>query len=271
MKTGVIYQLTGPLAAPLLMVSMTSLRKVYSGPVAIAATKDCRSYAHIASQVFGNVEIVATKLLPQCSRPHFTSKAFTYLLSPFDRTVYLDADTVVLKPIDPLFRISAPLAIPRMGDQGLNDDSMAAKFFREKMERPFRQYGPVIERMLDAAIAANYPIVNAGVVSYQTSSPIMHAVHGMTLAGRRGNIDEEMVMQILGQQYPTDIKVIPQYWDHTIRYGGSSENAKILHFHRKCWSESEAYIPFWKDACETVVNLARWAPSCDKRFKGLGK
>lgn len=267
---GVIYQLTGKPAAPLLMVSMTALRRLYQGPVAIAVSRECYGYAELAAKYFGDVELIPTYLLPQCSRPHFTAKAFTYLLSPFDRSVYLDADTVPIKPIDQLFEINKPLAVPKMGDHGLAGNSNISKFFREKMERPFRQYGPVCERMLTSAIESDVPIVNSGVVSYDHRAHIMHIVHGLTMAGRRGNVDDEMVIQIAAGQFPDDVEVLGQEWNHTTKYGGNADTARILHFHRKSWSGVglEQYLPFWEDAC-SKTNVSRWAKDCSNLFERL--
>lgn len=268
MANGVMYQLTGMRSAPLLAVSLVALRKVYGGPIAIAVVDECREVAVRLARELGGVECIRTELLPQCSRQHFTAKGWTYLLSPFARTVYLDCDTVPLASLDRLFNSTYEVAVVRMSTHGIADNTTIGRFFRNKVERPLSLYGPACRQMVTDMIAANVPILNTGVVSYRKGL-VIDVIHAMTLAGRRGNVDDEMVVQMLAARYPHLIEILPMQWNMTFRYSGDDiGSAKILHFHRHSWAVEgvSEFVPHWHHACDTFTWLRDFAPTVNPGF-----
>lgn len=113
---GVIYSLSGPAYAELLTVSLWTLRQHYSGPVAVFCGPGCREAAAPLPDDprLRPVELIDMDL-PQVPRhAHYCVKPSVALASPFDATVFLDADTLVCGEIDELF--GYPLAVTRFSN-----------------------------------------------------------------------------------------------------------------------------------------------------------
>lgn len=113
---GIIYSLSGPAYAELLTVSLWSLRQHFQGPVAIFCGPGCRE---AMQPLYDDPRLHPLELidhdLPNVRRhAHYCVKPGIALASPFDETVFLDADTLVCGEVDELFE--APLTVTQFAD-----------------------------------------------------------------------------------------------------------------------------------------------------------
>lgn len=114
---GVIYSLSGPAYAELLTVSLWTLRRHYWGDVAIVCSgPQCREAMEPLAEEprLAPVRLIDHELPPVRRHAQYCVKPSVALASPFDRTVFLDADTIVLGPIDELFH--APLTVTQFSN-----------------------------------------------------------------------------------------------------------------------------------------------------------
>jgi hypothetical protein len=107
---GVVYMLYGSRHALQLVVSLWSLRRVYQGPVAILCAHDGNDATslRLKEAIDADPRIDATCIpfpfVTTAKRNNgYANKTLVHRLSPFQRSVFLDADTVIVRPFDELY------------------------------------------------------------------------------------------------------------------------------------------------------------------------
>ena len=104
MSEGVLYLFCGMGAAERLVVSIHTLRQHYDGEVTVACTGEPEREL-VASMGPLEVKSLSAPKIGQ-RNGHYVTKSTMPKWSPYDTTVFLDADTIVCKPIDRLFEES---------------------------------------------------------------------------------------------------------------------------------------------------------------------
>lgn len=235
--TGVLYWTFGMPNLERLAVSLYSLRQVYGGPVCILhegpLPQHCRYYfwSHNASLIE----------LPENNEYVFLKKARIWKHSPFDATLYLDSDTVVLKPIDEIMRyVSAHKLVlarhPTFGPENYGR-------IKKRLE-PWRRIFPEMHR---AAIGLQ-TATNTGVVGW-TSKQSMQDAEAVTEVGYEAGtpmrrIIDEMALTLVGAR---DACFVDSTWNYCPP-GKDLASAHILHFYNGKHKDS----PIWKEWRERV-------------------
>src|SRR5687767_15145988 len=100
MNVGVVYLLTNPQLAARLVVSIYSLRKWYDGPVTVFTT---RPESHEIGQLLADDKRLVvdhrTTSEAEARNTHiaaYLTKPAVLAESPYERTIFLDADTLVV-------------------------------------------------------------------------------------------------------------------------------------------------------------------------------
>ena len=105
---GVIYLVVGNKHAEHVVVSLFSLRKHWTGDVAIlvgdqAAEELCAPMASLPRTRLIRFDYASLNINKRGSGNTYLAKSSMHRFSPFDRTVFLDADTLVVGDIGPIF------------------------------------------------------------------------------------------------------------------------------------------------------------------------
>jgi len=270
MRTGIVYQLSGLWTAELCVVSLWSLRQHYHGPVTLFLTEDCASIgAAIQSDNRLNVDLLPAQLPETGRRPHWVAKTFTYLLSPYDYTIYLDSDTVVLADPSPLF---GHLVLTKVNELRILDDHQYPKSVRAQF-RKFRRHGPIMSRMIDQCYKANRYIVNNGVFGFAREHPLLWELHHLCIGLGDDQMHDEIAMQLCLPRYQ-DVRWIDGTWNALVAYEKKWADRKIAHYHHKYYATlargRETWLPHLRGAMEAnVAGIRDWAGAHNHHVAGL--
>lgn len=262
---GVIYMLQGHKHACVLAVSLMTLRRWWKGPVCLIAGDE-------------KAERIAERLV-QDERLNLTLKTWTahtgqrglgYAnkthmaeLSPFGRTIFLDADTAVAGELEPLWpKHGGEVRLTQFADWWTTGRRIGGRI------ESWREFAPVqVSRML----GAKYPAINTGVMSFsRKSTEFMAAWREMTLRNV-SFICDEIAAQLVFPEHPH--RVLPDRFNWSPMYSSSPlEKASIIHFHGKKHIRKEAgrrvwwplFLCAWR---ENIGGLREWAPAGDKSLK----
>lgn len=157
---GVLYCATGPKTASLFHVifSAASLREHYDGPITLVTDLPDSS----TGEPCAALDIDVRRVSLDCDGPYRSRYLKTQLaqLTPYDRTLFLDADTLIMRPIDELFTYDLALALDARQTIGDSVEFLTAG-----------NIDGAISDELQATLShcdADFPHYNSGVIAWRT-------------------------------------------------------------------------------------------------------
>lgn len=268
---GVVYMLTGTAHAAQLAVSLRSLRQHWQGPVAIVV--GCTESHYIAERMardhaWGGLEIVRWDA-PRQRNAGYANKAELPKFSPFQQTAFLDADTLVVGDIEPIFPQAEGELVLTQFCEWVSTGRRIAK--RVEAWRGVAE--PDVNRMLRQP----WPAINTGVIGFDKLAPF--TLRWRELCQRRlAFICDEIAMQllfpdfrhrILPQHYNASPTFSPEQW----RQPGNT-SAVIWHGHGSRFVREgggfgpKLWMPHYAAAvAENFGGLAEWTPAGDRCLK----
>lgn len=237
MTTGVLYWTFGTANLDRLAVSLYSLRQVYSGSACILHEGPLPQHV----QYFLWSHNASLIQIPESSEYVFLKKSRVWRHSPFDATLYLDSDTVIVKPIADLMRyISASKMVlarhPTFGPDNYR-----------RIRKRLDQWKTIFPEMHRAAVGMN-AATNTGVIGW-TSRQSMQDAESVTEIGFENGkpmrrIIDEIALTLVGAR---DACWVDSTWNYCPP-GKDLESANILHFYNGKHTTS----PIWKEWRERV-------------------
>jgi len=218
---GVIYYNIGRKCRARLLVSLSSLRQHYSGPVTVLLEGPQDRWFRDAIRRLG----AADRDINASGERALVRKAQLWKYSPYDASLFLDADTIVLADPSALFG-----EIERHGFVVYHFAGWQTT--GNKIGKRIRAWGAVLPPdRIDAALAFG-PAVNTGVFGFRRDAEILPAWEILTRRGWAHNctrrLVDELACQCLLPRYPH--KIVGPEWGASVRFGDLG-TAKILHFH----------------------------------------
>lgn len=219
---GVMYFNTGTSHVPLLCVSLWSLRQFFDGPAVIACSDDAvtvRATKAVAADARLNASVVPFRMPSYGRNTPYVAKTQLHPLSPFDRTLFVDSDTVVTGRVDELWPDGDEVVLTQFADW-----HSQGPMIRGRLEKWSRVASPLVRK----AVAEPYPAVNTGVLAYPRGSQLMD--DWMALTPRNPVfICDETCMQIIYPHYPH--RVLDDRYNRSGVYGVAAADVRIWHFH----------------------------------------
>lgn len=227
-SAGVLYFLSGARHGVRLLVSLASLRNHYDGPAAILTTdpdahKIGKRIASIAS-----LDVRHIPVFPDGQRKRNWSFAFKTEIpqySPFDKTVYLDCDTLVTGSIRELF-------------EGISDDRIVVTRFCEwittgrTIARRIRAWQDTHSHLIEDALSFG-PAVNTGVFGFSRNSSILATWSETTKKGQHHFIPDEVAMQLLIPHFPHTL--LDSRYNCSAKYEANHHpDPRVIHYHGRC-------------------------------------
>lgn len=268
-EKGVLYMLTGTAHAAQLAVSLRSLRRHWQGAVAIVA--GCAESHELAVKIAGDAAagsvVVVRWDAPRQRNAGYANKSELPRLSPFRRTVFLDADTLVVGDIKPVFPVDERQLVITQFYNWLS----TGRKMRKRIEA-WRGVAPVeVERML----AKDWPAINTGVIGFGREAPF--TLRWRELCQRRlCFICDELAMQLLFPDFetavlPSNFNASPTYCQESWRVPGD-KSAVIWHGHGSRFVRDAGsgfgprlWMPEYRAAiADNFGGLADWSPAGDK-------
>ena len=276
---GVLYMLTGLKHAVNLAVAVHALRegKHWDGPICIAA--GCADSHEVAAKIAadrrsGEVTVkrwdAPTKQSTgkRGSGVQYANKCEMHRLSPFERTIFMDADTVVVGDISDLLSLDEQVRLTRFANWASNQPPV-----RSRVEG-WREHDPEgVAVMLSAA----YPAINTGVIGFTRQAKRWFDAWRELTHRNLSFICDEIAAQWMCPRHPH--MVMPEKFNASpiyslARHGPLSVNAdpRIWHFHGKKQVKHPHGRHLWWPRYQAAIaddfaELPQWTPAGDKRLR----
>lgn len=276
---GVVYLLTRPDHAARLVVSLYSLRRWYDGPVAVFVTRE--NTGEIAERIASEPRFEplhlcpldersvedAAKLLPEGlaqANTNYLTKIWAMRESPFETTVFLDADTVVAGDLQPLIESaeSFPLTVTNFAGWKTTD-----AFYQKHFEGWLALAGRSetrfdLRRRLDGLIKDGRQVINTGVMAIQKNAEIFSEWESLAELGSECHIPDEMALQLLLGDYQHNL--LGAEYNASPHFAPWIENASIWHMANATHLRDERSRAIWLPLFEecrrgSVAKIEEWS------------
>jgi hypothetical protein len=268
MSKGILFYNYGRGCLPRMAVAIHSLRKHYDGNVTLISDGEESDAVcnHFAIDARLKVNVIAPLIdVKKDKNHHYLVKCRMHELSPYDVSIFLDADTLVLGDLTPLFAMAEAneFVVPQFSDWKSSGKTIA---------RRIRGWSDIKPGYVEGAIAFG-PAVNTGVFGFAKHSAFMKDWFRVARRGRKLFIPDETSCQLMLWRYPHH--VCEYFYNASCKYDNCQNPlVRVIHYHgRKHLREG---LPFngasWLKAYEEVeklniANIKEWTPAGDKRLR----
>ena len=257
------------------IVALNSIRKHCDKPITFYLEKPYPDEFKTSLLTFENVTIIDIEEKPEYD--NFVRKNSLFATPPYDYTLWLDSDVLVLDNIDEMFNYldfeNVDLCIPhfaqRTSDKGL-------------VNKRIKSFAGLIENKYMNEAVKGYPGINTGIFSFKNSVRWENFAKIWTSIAYKGAvrkifIPDEIVLQIL---YPSlsdfglKCEIVPSEYNVSITHDQNFSNPKIMHYHGDKHVIDVPECNFWKEEFKTmldnnVANIKSLLPYADKRLKNF--
>lgn len=270
MTSGVLYYFCGVKFAERLTVSLFTLRRWWSGPVTLIVTnQDCEEVGgRICRDPQIRADVKRTEIL-NVKHAAYVTKTLLPAWTPYDRTVYIDGDTVVVGKIDKLF--DPEVALTQFSNWQTQGRKVSGRI------KWWKGLSPFIDELIAEQLAESRPAINTGVTGWhghgEAWAPTWHA---MAVKGHLTNMTDEISIQLLSNRLE-GVKVFDDRWNCSPIYGIGKQDARIWHFHgdkhasrNRAPQGTEIWWPCFEEALKANIGgISGWAGKFDPSVKEL--
>lgn len=251
MKKGVIYLNYGTKCIFRLIVSIHSLRKYYKGNISVLSDGDESNNA--LNDIFlGNdigVDIIKCKFDKKLEGKNsiYLKKADINTNTPYDVSVFLDADTLVVGDISELFKLAEEndFVVPQFTNWTTNTRQIVKRI--KSWESTHSEF---IKNALEFG-----PAVNCGVFAFKKDCEFAKKWCNEIIIGRNNFIPDETGMQVILHRFKH--KVCDQIYNVSCKYSNPYDNnARIIHYHgrKHCRLNNEGKLLYGGDLWINELN-----------------
>ena len=263
---GVVYLLTGPAHAARLVTSLWSLRQYYDGPVTVFTSHPVSHEIGRLCTQDGRLQVEHRTIRPLDRRNgSYLLKLAIPRQSPYERTVFLDADTLVVGNISDLFSSldDHDLALTQFADW--NSTTSVVRQRIESWHRVRQNYfdDASWKQLLGAALKA-HPAINVGVFGFRRGVPALELWRQLGWIGRKTFICDEIAMQIMLPQL--DSRILDCRFNCSPVFAKAQNDVRVWHFHgdRHMSAGRALWWPAYQDAlAHNVARLTEWEATID--------
>ncbi len=274
----VIYVMSGRAHLPYLIVSLYTLRDHFSGPVQIFVWPESQECVE---------EIVKDKRLGYIScrpwNPDYRGKNAQFIckqhvmasLPPRGVNLYLDADTMVRGPLDPVFRLAEGAGFCATQ---FNHWLSSGRGIQKRLAR-LRGRIPEMEDLLDSLRDRPWPSVNGGVFACRSDSPVLPNWIDWTWQFRDIFIaDETALHPIVAKFFPENLSVSQEgRFNSSPKFRSpelTDEDVHVWHFHgdsnvrpNKSKKGLEMWWPVYQECLSlNLGNIRAWLDTVNNKW-----
>ena len=266
--TGIVMYSCGTKCITRAIVCLYSLRKFYDGPVTFFIEEPTTPKEFVDVCKYFKADVV--KLPGDPTKGALVKKTQTLWNTPYDKTLWLDADTIVNGKIDEMFDYlddECSFAIPNFSNWWSDGKGISRRIKRLE--------GLVPQEYLEESLK-HYPAINTGVFSYKKQTKFLREWIDLTLkvqsSGKRIFIFDEICCQILMPQFKKEIKVVDPKFNVSVLYGNEIKDKRVIHFHgSKEIISGVALCEIWKSTfsemcAPNIANINSFLKYADKRL-----
>ena len=259
MNRGVIYLVYGPKVLERLVVSAWTLRDHWAGPVTVLYSTDQeRAVLEPAAKHLDlELMLVETETGP---RPHWLAKSRVPQYSPYDETLYIDADTIITGPIDDMFGHDLTLtAHPGWTSRG----SRTRRYIKRAMSLEEHGLGDLVRRQL----RLEYPAINGGVLAFRKDKATFREWYTITKHLGDHPLSEQTALQLLTGVISH--RIADERFNRMTKYGQRTDDIRIWHFigQTHCYMDS-LWLPKFEEAYkQNIGDIQSWAGQFDRHLR----
>lgn len=268
MSSGVIYLNSGTKMLPRLLVSVHSLRNHYQDNVSILLMGDS-GYEHIKKIAdLYSASIITINSDLNIRKNYWFEKSRLHLYTPYDQSIFLDSDTIVLQNFNELFDVID------------EHDFFACQFAHWRSSgrtigKRLKQWMSTDRELVEHTIKADIPSVNVGVYGFKSDAEFMKHWFNLTIKHPKANLPEESTCHLLLTQYKSTI-VSSKYNCSCKHDDPDSPDTKIVHYHgrkhclldqnKKPKYHADKWLGLWMEIFENnVCDIQQWYSDCGDR------
>ena len=253
-----------------LAVSLFSLRKVYHGPVTVLnAGGDEGIVDKLVSDKRLNVNCIPIEIPQRRKHTAYCAKPSLWRWTPYDRSLYLDADTIVVSDPSEALQAIGPLVVTRFSNW-ITTGNIYSSRIRQWLSVSHPKHD--VSSLARACLEHPYPAINTGVFVFDRDNPELEKWESLTQAGHTCSFTDELALQIL-------IPKLSVGW-LTDRFNASpiyrhctAEEVVIWHFHgcknlRKEVGKDLWWPVFQEVLAANVGGIQEWYRA-DKSLRGV--
>ena len=261
---GVVYFNRSTPCLARLIVSLNSLRKHYQGPVTLFLEGDYPPELVESFRKEFNIDIIFD------NNPDTTTYVRAVEIcrkTPYDLTCWIDADTLIVGPIDEMIEAANgyDIAIPHFALWRSDGPMISARI---------RDYESVVPDYIAPAIAYG-PAINCGVYSFTKNTPFLEEWNWLAKQGEKVKtwdkkknrwntgifIPDEKACQVLIPRCLT--KIMPAKFNVSVIHDPNTEDKRIIHYHGRKHGFDVPLAHLWQEAfCEclerNLCNICTW-------------
>jgi len=267
-NNGILYLNAGHKMLPRLLVSIHSLRKVYHGEITILIMGDYgEEYAKKIADKY-SLSIIRINSDLKIRRDYWFEKSRLHLYTPYNNSIFLDSDTIVVQNFDELF------------NQIDEHDFVACQFAQWRSSgrtigKRLRQWISTDKELVEHTINANIPSVNVGVYGFKKDAELMKHWFDITIKHPNASLPEESTCHLLLTQYKSTI-VSGKYNCSCKHDDPTTSDTKIIHYHgrKHCSLDHDLNLKYngniwvdnWKEVyINNICDIQNWYHQCGDR------
>lgn len=252
------------------IVCLYTIRKFWSGPITFYLEDP---YPHEFDEVckYFYVDIVHNK--ENHDLKALVRKTDMFANPPYDRTLWIDADMLLLGPIDEMFDLldDADCAIPHFARWWSDGPKMKARINRFKKIAEDRHIEKSLQHM---------PATNTGILSFRKSPQWTKFVKDWVTLAHKGSqakifIPDEVAFQILypsAEEWGLKIKIADPKYNVSVLHDPGTKDWRVMHYHGQKHVLEHKNCDLWKETfaemCEkNIANINHYLQYADKRLK----
>lgn len=224
------------------IVALHTLRQHWDGNVTFFLEDP---YPHEFTEVCDTFGVNVVQCEAQPTTKTLVRKTELFVESPYDYTLWLDADTITVGKIDEMFDYleNYDIVIPHFSGWWSDGPTIARRIKRYE--------GIADKKYLDEALKHNAAI-NTGVLSYRRNVPFMKDWIELAQKGMgKMFIPDEVAFQVLYPSY-TGIYIAPQKFNVSVRFGNEVEDKRIIHYHGQKHCMPFKLCDIWKETFQQL-------------------
>jgi len=249
------------------IVCLYSLRKHWKGPITFYLEDTPSEFDDVCR--YFDVDIVHNDFKKEYKT--LTRKTDMFTKSPYDRTLWLDSDTIVVGKLDEMFDSldKADVVIPHFANWWSDGPKISKRILDFK--------GIAEDKFVDEALR-HHPAINTGVLSWKKSEKWnLFATDWVKLADKgRFFISDEKAFQVLypsAQNWGLSVYIAPSKFNVSVLHDhNKSDDIRVWHFHGKKHVLSHKNCYIWKNLFEEMrkkdtANINSYLQYADKRLR----
>ncbi len=259
---GVIYLVVGSKRNVVAVVSLWALRKFYRGPICVLSSESPDGHAvakRITEDKRLSLDLRLIPIVPVRKHSMNVTKTWLHRYSPFEKTIFLDADTIPMTDFEELWPKTTEMVLTRFANWNNDGPKIKSRVEWWKGIRP---------DLVDKCLAKTNAAVNTGVFGFTRDSEMLESWHQLTLSGYHTFICDEIAAQLI---YPDfEHRMLDDRFNCSSCFGVNKNDVRIWHCHggkhlrpntkelwlslfKECWDENIGGINEWLSSKEIML------------------